>query len=109
MPKGYNAVDLTNQGFNRTNVELESGGLYQWTVRLVSEKDAPQVFCRMKVAINGSLNESRDIQALSDSGNWYELFDRIATASEKPGPEAEGMASLRDQLLHQIAIPVGSE
>ena len=43
------------------------------------------------------------IGLLSNSGNWYELFDLVAFSSGLQPDDAE-LASLRDQLLAQVAL-----
>lgn len=100
MKKGFNFVDFNNKGFNKEGVTLESGGVYQWTIRLVAEKSAPQVFCRMKVALADPAVEKTDLQSLAEAGNWYELFDAVSIAAATD-PQ---MATTRTELLAQIGL-----
>lgn len=104
MEKGFNFVDLEHPGFNNKNITLESGGIYQWTIRLVSEETAPQVFCRMKVGLSETPNTAPDLGKLAESGNWYELFDAVATSAQDSSSEAGHWADLRLGLLQQIGL-----
>ncbi len=100
MQKGFNHIDFRNPAFNRDAVKLADGGTYQWTVRLAAEAESPQVFCRLKVALNG---KRQTLASLSESGNWYELFDLISTAAEKEGASPE-ITDARQDLLTQIKL-----
>lgn len=100
MPKGFNNVDLRNPALNKLSVKLADGGNYQWTIRLAAEPESPQVFCRLSVKIDKT---RQTLATLSESGNWYELFDLICTASEKEGVSPE-VTEARTELIEQIGL-----
>jgi hypothetical protein len=102
MEQGFNVVDLTSGRFKAAKVSLEDGATYQWTILSAKSPGSPQAFCRMKVdaATNGE-----GLEALAESGNWYELFDAAATAAkDASGAEAAPMAELRGELIRQIGL-----
>jgi hypothetical protein len=107
MAKGFNVLDFNNRGFNKEGVSFENGAIYQWTIRLVSEKTAPQVYCRMKAEIKEPVAETPDITALAESGNWYELFDAVASRAQDP--DAAEMIGLRGDLLEQVGLSAAVE
>ena len=104
MQKGFNFVDLEHRGFNNKDIALESGGIYQWTIRLVSEEAVPQVFCRMTVNLSDSSEAVPDLEKITEVGNWYELFDAVSTNAQNSSSEAEHWAGLRLGLLQQIGL-----
>lgn len=104
MAKGFNVIDFNNRGFNKEGLSLETGGIYQWAIRLVNEKSSPQVYCRMRADIGETETMKDDIAALAESGNWYELFNAVATGALNPSPEAAEMTRLRGELLAQIGL-----
>jgi hypothetical protein len=102
MEIGFNVVDLSMEKFKTAGISLENGATYQWTIVSAKSPGAPQAFCRMKVDFTRT---GEDLGALSDTGNWYELFDTAATAAKNAsGAEAASMAELRGELLSQIGL-----
>ena len=98
IEKGFNVVDLTSGRFKAAKVSLEDGATYQWTILSAKSPGSPQAFCRMKVS---TATNGEDLEALAESGNWYELFD---AAMDTSGAEAASMAELRGELIRQIGL-----
>ncbi|MEP4077696.1 DUF928 domain-containing protein [Haloferula sp.] len=115
---GYHAIDLSDERINPKGVSLESGVKYVWSVGCdippvkageVPTKNSVKVFMVRdgNEKLEGMLAETpvtgETIELLSDSGNWYELFDLVSFSS-RVQPDHAGLASLRDQLLAEVSV-----
>lgn len=111
MKAGYNAIDLSNPAINPTKVLLESAAEYQWTLGCFSDQRKDSVFVRMDRADDQALakllvtepTSAATLTSLSESGNWYELFDTVAFSSGS-APENPDLAAIRTRLLNQIGL-----
>lgn len=115
---GYHAIDLSDERINPKGVSLDSGAKYVWSVGCdvppvkageVPTKNSVKVFMvrDSDEKLEGLLAETpvsgETVGLLSDSGNWYELFD-LVTFSSRLQPDHAGLASLRDQMLGQVGL-----
>lgn len=115
---GYHAIDLADERINPKAVSLDSGAKYVWSVGCdvppvkageIPTKNSVKVFMvrESDEKIAGLLAETplsgETVGLLSDSGNWYELFDLVAFSSRLQ-PDHEGLATLRDQMLNQVGL-----
>jgi hypothetical protein len=116
--KGYHAIDLSDVRINPKEVSLEPGATYLWSLGCdvpptkageIPTKNSVKVFLVRKSneELEEKLNESpvsgAVVSQLSDSGNWYELFDMVAFSSGLQ-PDHAGLAELRDRLLGQVDL-----
>ena len=111
MKAGYNAINLANPLINPTKVTMEPGIEYQWTLGCFSQLEKDSVFVRMIRVENPALAKlvatdrfsAATLTSLSDSGNWYELFDTVAFPSRLT-PENPELATIRSRLLNEIGL-----
>jgi hypothetical protein len=111
MKAGYNAIDLSHPLINPTKVTMEPGIEYQWTLGCFSQLKKDSVFVRMTRVDNPPLAKlvetdrfsATTLTSLSDSGNWYELFDTVAFPS-RLAPENPDLAAIRSRLLNEIGL-----
>jgi hypothetical protein len=116
--KGYHAIDLSDERINPKDVSLDPGGKYMWSLGCdvppakagdIATRNSVKVFLvrDSNEVLEGKLAEkpvsSEVVGELSESGNWYELFDLVAFSSGLQ-PDHAGLASLRDRLLEQIGL-----
>jgi hypothetical protein len=111
MKAGFNAIDLSNPGINPKKVGMDPGVEYQWTLGCFSQLEKDSVFVRMTRVDNPSLAKlvaterysAGTLTSLSDSGNWYELFDTVAFPS-RLAPENTDLAAIRARLLDEVGL-----
>jgi Domain of Unknown Function (DUF928) len=111
MPAGYNAIDLSSSAINPTKAALAPGVGYQWTLGCFSGPRKESVFVRMSRAADPTLakllvtepGSPATVSALSDAGNWYELFDIIGFPAGRD-PQNAPLTALRADLLKQIGL-----
>lgn len=111
MKAGYNAIDLSSLAINPTKIGLETGAEYQWTLGCFSGQRKDSVFVRMDRTDDPALanllatepGSAAALTSLSESGNWYELFDTVAFSSGS-APENPELAAIRTRLLNQIGL-----
>lgn len=111
MKAGYNAIDLSNPSINPTKITLEDKIEYQWTLGCFSQLQKDSVFVRMSRVddpalaklLNADPFSSATLTSLSESGNWYELFDTVALLS-RMAPQIPEPAAVRTRLLHQVGL-----
>ena len=111
MKAGYNAIDLSSPAINPAKIALRSGAEYQWTLGCFSQQRKESVFVRMDRTDDPALAKqlaadpasATTLTALSESGNWYELFDTVAFSSGS-APENADLAGIRARLLNQIGL-----
>ena len=111
MKAGYNAIDLSNPAINPAKIALESGGEYQWSLGCFSQQRKDSVFVRMDrvddpalaLRLSADPASAATLNSLSESGNWYELFDTVAFSSGS-APENADLSAVRARLLSQIGL-----
>lgn len=111
MKAGFNALDLSSPAINPARIRLEPGLEYQWSLGCFSTQRKDSVFVRMDRVDDPALAKllTKDpasaptLTYLSDSGNWYELFDTVAFSSGT-SPQSSGLAAIRTRLLNQIGL-----
>lgn len=111
MKAGYNAIDLSNPSINPTKVALENKVEYQWTLGCYSQLQKNSVYVRMSRMEDPALAKLLDtdrfssatLTSLSESGNWYELFDTVAFPS-RIAPQIPELAAVRTRLLDQVGL-----
>ena len=107
-----------HERINPEGISLEPGVQYVWSVGCdvpptkaggLPTKNSVKVFMVRdgNEKLEGLLAEtpvsSETVGLLSDSGNWYELFDLVSFSS-RIQPGHAGLADLRDQLLDQVDV-----
>lgn len=111
MPAGYNSFDLANPTLNPNLAELSTESPYQWTIVLRGNDAGSAVFAKVKrlreptleEALRASPDQETTLKSLSDSGNWYELFDTVALLARRYPGEDEA-TSARWMLLKDAGI-----
>lgn len=111
MKAGFNAIDLSGTAVNPTKATLEPGAEYQWTLGCFSGPRKESVFVRMARVEDPALakllaaepGSAASVASLSESGNWYELFDTVAFSSGRE-PQNADLATLRADLLRQVGL-----
>ncbi|MEO5714039.1 MAG: DUF928 domain-containing protein [Luteolibacter sp.] len=111
MKAGYNALDLSNPAINPEKIHLEPKVEYQWTLGCFSQLQKNSVFVRMSRVDDPALAKllasepfsSATLTSLSESGNWYELFDTVAFPSRMT-PENPEFSAVRAQLLNEVGL-----
>jgi hypothetical protein len=111
MPKGYNSLNLADPALNLDNVVLKSGVDYQWTIAVRSDEAGASVFNKIRRVDNPALEklavetpaEASTLKALSEAGNWYELFDSISRLA-RYFPDNEEALAARAKLIAQAKL-----
>jgi Domain of Unknown Function (DUF928) len=111
MKAGYNALDLSNPAINREKIVLEPGAEYQWSIGCFSGQRKDSVFVRLDRIDNPDLTKqlvsdptsAATITVLSESGNWYELFDAVAFSSGMTPANPE-LTAIRARLLAEVGL-----
>lgn len=103
MKKGFNVVDLANPNVNPERLKLKNGTSYQWTINLRHGSQLTPVYCRMRMAAldpapGREQTAEEQLARLSNTKNWYELFDLMASLPPGPDEKFEGRATLIKQV-----------
>jgi hypothetical protein len=111
MPKGYNSLSLASRQLNPDQVALRPGTDYQWTVAVREADSGSAVFAKIRRKETPALERQvlenpaapETLQSLSESGNWYELFDIVfRLARHHPGDPR--IAATQQKLLSQAQL-----
>ena len=110
LPAGFNALDLAQAGKGQ-QIRLEAGVEYEWILSCFDGQKKNSV--RVRIERHDDLDlagfkprqggDPKTIAALSESGNWYELFDAVAFPA-RIDPGAAGYAGIRQRLLDQVGL-----
>lgn len=110
-PAGFQSVNLAHPDINPRLRKLEPGGRYQWSLSLVGRDQKSSVYTRLGLdphpevekALRDLPDDPATLTALSASGNWHELFDRVASLA-RDHPDERSFAKNRDALLEQTGL-----
>ncbi|MCW1925196.1 DUF928 domain-containing protein [Luteolibacter arcticus] len=110
LPAGFNAIDLAQVGKGQ-KIRLEAGVEYEWVLSCFSGEKKNSV--KVKIDRRNDLDLAdfkpeqgggpKNIAALSEAGNWYELFDAVAFPAKVESVAAE-YAGIRQRLLDQVGL-----
>ncbi len=111
LKAGFNAIDLSHPLINKKQLRLHEGAVYQWSVGCHNGINKDAFFVLMQRVGNPDLANQWKVEpqavstlnALSRSGNWYELFDAVAYRSVLD-PGDEGCVELRNRLLSHVGL-----
>jgi hypothetical protein len=110
LPAGYNAFSPAGLAKDH-KFRLKPGVEYEWVLSCFEGKTKSSVIGRIVrqndldlTAFNaGQALDPKRITALSESGNWYELFDSVALPA-RVDAAGNGYASIRQRLLEQVGL-----
>ena len=86
MPAGFNSLDLEARWLDQAGITLQPDQPYQWTIALRAGDKSSAVYAKLRRVPDEDLATQLTadpyapdtLTKLSETGNWYELFDAVA-------------------------------